>query len=124
MEQTKRTKKMEVPLEQTPDDVEMEWFISQMSPVLVSPMAEAMITDEEKNIACNRHVFSNWRTLQARLLNELTDTSRPRELVISIYESSDGTEFWVVTDKKLRTGILLPEEFSGSLATGNKFAVN
>ena len=124
MEQTKRTKKMEVPLGKAPDDEEMEWFISQMRPVLVSPMADAVITDAEKNVACNRHVFSNWRTLQARLMNEPMDTSRPRDLIISIWESSDGTEFWVVTDREMRSAILLPEEFSGSLATGTELAVH
>lgn len=78
----------------------------------ITPGVAAEIGDEEIAVALLRHLQGDWGLVceEDRLENELSLEHGFR--LLSVYESSEGKRFWIITEAdRSVTTFLLPEEY-------------
>ena len=80
--------------------------------LVATPNALEHIPTPEILVALRRHVSGDWGDLDLhdRQENEFSLTRRLR--LLSVYRSTHGLKFWIITDSgHLRTTVLLPEDY-------------
>jgi hypothetical protein len=80
--------------------------------VLATPNVISEVTRDEILQALNRHSRGDWGEVggEDRKANE--DALQSEERLLSVYTSSSGTKFWVITAAdRSSTTVLLPEDY-------------
>ena len=80
--------------------------------LLITPAAQAVLTQEDILAALNRHVRGDWGVVgpEDRAENDLSLKEGFR--ILSAYESSGGEKFWIITEAdRASTCVLLPSDY-------------
>ena len=80
--------------------------------LLITPGAKETLEDSEVSQALRRHASGDWGDVSEgdRQENELSVSRNLR--IFSVYHSSNGEKFWVITEAdRSSTTVLLPEEY-------------
>ena len=80
--------------------------------IVATPAALGVLSEHDLVAALRRHASGDWGDVDAhdRAANDDALTSRDR--LLSVFRSSDGTTFWVVTEAdRSATTVLLPEDY-------------
>ena len=78
----------------------------------ITPGAQELIPMQEVEIALNRHASGDWGNVceDDRGQNEWALEHEAR--LMSVYESSEGESFWIITEAdRSSTTVLLPEDY-------------
>ena len=80
--------------------------------LLITPGAKEILGDSEVFSALGRHASGDWGDVSEDDANE-NEFSVSRKLrIFSVYHSSNGEKFWVITEAdRSATTVLLPEEY-------------
>ena len=80
--------------------------------LLITPAAQAVLTQDDLLTALNRHARGDWGKVNAddRAENDLSVRKGFR--ILSAYESSSGEKFWIITEAgREATTVLLPSDY-------------
>jgi hypothetical protein len=94
----------------TPDDPLLPLF--EPGRVFVGPAAQTGLTAEDIKPALSRHVQGDWGLVDAANRRQNLRALAAKRPVQSVYQSDNGTPFWVVTDAdRALTSVLLAEDY-------------
>lgn len=80
--------------------------------LLITPGAQAALTNEDALTALSRHAQGDWGDLETEDREENELSLREGFRILSSYRSESGTKFWVITEAdRSATTVLLPEEY-------------
>ena len=80
--------------------------------IVITSNADSSLTREDVIAALRRHAFGDWGTVCAEDWKTNDQRARDQGMVLSAYESANGTKFWVITDPGHEvTTLLLPEDY-------------
>ena len=106
---------MEVPMKQKASTTNGKQLVSEplFMPelVFVTHGIRQVVSAQEAGTALVRHTYGDWGDLYHHewMRNDLALISG--DMLVSVYHSQDGIQFWIVTEAELSaTTILLPEE--------------
>ena len=91
------------------------WIIVMEFPlgrICCTPGVQQKIPESEMWSAIQRHAFQDWGDVceEDRLAND--EALKEGDRLLSVYHSSEGTKFWVITEwDRSATTVLLPEEY-------------
>jgi len=80
--------------------------------IVGTPGVLQQIPESEMWAAIQRHAFQDWGDVceDDRLAND--EALKKGDRLLSVYHSSEGTKFWVITEwDRSATTVLLPEEY-------------
>ena len=80
--------------------------------LLITPAAQAVLTQEDILTALNRHVHGDWGVVgpEDKAENDLSLKQGFR--ILSAYESNGGEKFWIITEAdRASTCVLLPSDY-------------
>ena len=80
--------------------------------LLITPAAQAVLTQEDILTALNRHVRGDWGVVgpEDKAENDLSLKQGFR--ILSAYESIAGEKFWIITEAdRTSTCVLLPSDY-------------
>ena len=84
----------------------------QLGQLCITPQAMAAVPAPEVLRAIARHAAGDWVALDEHDRQENERALRHRGRLLSAYETSNGTRFWVITDAGWSvTSLLLPEDY-------------
>ena len=84
----------------------------ELGQVCITPQAMAAVPAPEVLRAIARHAAGDWGALAEPDRQENERALRQRGRLLSAYEASNGTRFWVITDAGwATTTLLLPEDY-------------
>ena len=79
--------------------------------ILITPGAEAILTQPEVSRALHRHQHGDYGALEPVDVHLNNSGLRNCIMVMSVYRAADGTEFWIKTHAtRSHTPIMLPGE--------------
>ena len=85
----------------------------ELGQVVVTPGVIEKISEDEQLVALNRHATGDWGEILSegdKLANE--EAIRFNLRIFSVYRSSQGVLFWIITEAdRSATTLLLPEEY-------------
>lgn len=80
--------------------------------LLITPGAEAILTNEDVLAALGRHVRGDWGEVDTDDAAENELSLRRGFRILSAYRASSGVKFWIITEAdRSATTVLLPEEY-------------
>lgn len=80
--------------------------------IVVTSNADSSLTREDVIAALRRHLFGDWGTLCVEDWKTNDQRARDQGMVLSAYESANGTKFYVITDPGHEvTTVLMPEDY-------------
>ena len=80
--------------------------------IFITVNAQNILTDSDISSALNRHKSGDWGELckEDCMVNE--DALKEHERIMSVYTSSNGKKFWIITEAdRSCTTILMPEDY-------------
>ena len=87
-------------------------MLFELGDIFVTPGVLEVILKEDMNLALQRHANGDWGEVckeDWELNNEALELGHR---ILSVYTSSDGVKFWIITEAdRSATTILLPEEY-------------
>jgi hypothetical protein len=84
----------------------------ELGMIFATPEVLQVVPEEERLDALRRHASGDWGEVdeEDRLAND--NALRTGERILSIYTSSNGKKFWIVTEAdRSKTILLLPEDY-------------
>ncbi len=80
--------------------------------LLITPAAQAVLTQEELLTALNRHSRGDWGKVGAEDRRENDLSLRQGFRILSAYETRAGETFWIITEAdRSSTCVLLPSDY-------------
>ena len=80
--------------------------------VVITANARNILTDLDINMALKRHQSGDWGELcdEDKRANE--DALKNSDRILSVYRSSNGKKFWIITESDRQyTTVLMPEDY-------------
>jgi hypothetical protein len=83
-----------------------------LGPIIPSPGVTQKIPESEVLLAIQRHALQDWGDVCAEERHANDEALEESNRLLSVYHSSEGEEFWVITEwNRSATTVLLPEEY-------------
>ena len=80
--------------------------------LLITPGAQAVLTNDEVLLALGRHLRGDWGEVSAEDAAENELSLREGFRILSAYRTDSGVKFWIITEAdRAATTVLLPEEY-------------
>ena len=79
---------------------------------LITPGAQRVVSEEEVAKAIKRHLSGDWGNVCQDDWAQNDWSTAHNARIISVYESTNGIRFWIITEAdRSATTVLLPEEY-------------
>lgn len=80
--------------------------------LIITRHADALLSEDDIRLAVNRHIIGDWGNIPEGDRGLNNEALRLGERLMSVYESSDGVQFWIITEwDRSVTTILLPSDY-------------